>query len=239
MATKKQAPVIMPCHDHNRRTCIQVDRSAGLVKFIPLDIILGLEVHSTSADSFDQRFTPMEGYPVEKACQLFVNYSQTLGATKEAMEYLGQVINVSKQELEMATAKKQTTAEKPAAAKAAKPAAKKPAAKTTEVKAGRRAVDPVVKKPAAKTTEVKAGRRAVDPVVKKPVSKPAKPGEKKPSAAQMFQDLIMAGKLTDDQIFEKVQAEFGLDEKKRGYVKWYRNHLKKQGQNPPEAKVAK
>src|SRR3972149_6791183 len=113
MATKKQVPAIMPCYDHQRRTCIQVERSVGLVKFIPLDIILGLEVHSTSADSFDQRFTPMEGYPVEKACQLFVNYSQTLGATKEAMEYLGQVINVSKQELEMATAKKQTTAEKP------------------------------------------------------------------------------------------------------------------------------
>lgn len=207
----------MPCHDHNRRTCIQVDRSAGLVKFIPLDIILGLEVHSTSADSFDQRFTPMEGYPVEKACQLFVNYSQTLGATKEAMDYLGQIINVSKQELEMATTKKQTVAEKPAAAKAVKPVAKKAAAKPTEVKAGRRAVDPVVK----------------------PAAKSAKPGEKKPSAAQMFQDLIMAGKLTDDQIFEKVQAEFGLDEKKRGYVKWYRNHLKKSGANPPEAKVAK
>jgi len=217
MATKKQASAVMPCHDHNRRTCIQVDRSAGLVKFIPLDIILGLEVHSTSADSFDQRFTPMEGYPVEKACQLFVNYSQTLGATKEAMDYLGQVINVSKQELEMATTKKQTVAEKPAAAKAVKPVAKKAAAKPTEVKAGRRAVDPVVK----------------------PAAKSVKPGEKKPSAAQMFQDLIMAGKLTDDQIFEKVQAEFGLDEKKRGYVKWYRNHLKKTGANPPEAKVAK
>lgn len=217
MATKKQASAVMPCHDHNRRTCIQVDRSAGLVKFIPLDIILGLEVHSTSADSFDQRFTPMEGYPVEKACQLFVNYSQTLGATKEAMDYLGQVINVSKQELEMATTKKQTVAEKPAAAKAVKPVAKKAAAKPTEVKAGRRAVDPVVK----------------------PAAKSAKPGEKTPSAAQMFQDLIMAGKLTDDQIFEKVQAEFGLDEKKRGYVKWYRNHLKKTGANPPEAKVAK
>jgi hypothetical protein len=218
MATKKQASAVMPCHDHNRRTCIQVDRSAGLVKFIPLDIILGLEVHSTSADSFDQRFTPMEGYPVEKACQLFVNYSQTLGATKEAMDYLGQVINVSKQELEMATTKKQTVAEKPAAAKAVKPVAKKAAAKPTEVKAGRRAIDPVVKA--------------------KPAEKPAKTGEKM-SAAQMFQDLIMAGKLTDDQIFEKVQAEFGLDEKKRGYVKWYRNHLKKSGANPPEAKVAK
>jgi hypothetical protein len=196
-----------------------VERGAGLVKFIPLDIILGLEVHSTSTDSFDQRFTPMEGYPVEKACQLFANYSQTLGATKEAMDYLGQVINVSKQELEMATTKKQTVAEKPAAAKAVKPVAKKAAAKPTEVKAGRRAIDPVVKA--------------------KPAEKPAKPGEKKMSAAQMFQDLIMAGKLTDDQIFEKVQAEFGLDEKKRGYVKWYRNHLKKSGANPPEAKVAK
>lgn len=212
MATKKQAPVIMPCHDHNRRPCIQVDRSAGLVKFIPLDIILGLEVHSTSADSFDQRFTPMEGYPVEKACQLFVNYSQTLGATKEAMEYLGQVINVSKQELEMATTKKQVAVEKPAS----KPAAKKAA--------------PVKVTKAAKPAVTKAA---------KPDAKPAKTGEKKSSAAQMFQDLIMAGKLTDDQIFEKVQAEFGLDEKKRGYVKWYRNHLKKQGQNPPEAKVAK
>ena len=179
MTTKAQ-PTVVPCHDFNRRTCIQVERVAGLVKFIPLDIIMGLEVHSTSADSFDQRFTPMKGYPVEKACQLFVNYSQTLGATKEAMDYLGQVVNVSKQELKMATEKKQVKAEKP-----------------------------------------------------------AKTVEKKPSAAQMFQDLIMAGKLTDDQIFEKVQTEFGLDEKKRGYVKWYRNHLKKQGQNPPEAKLEK
>jgi len=211
MATKKQAPVIMPCYDHQRRTCIQVERAAGLVKFIPLDVSLGLEVHSTSMDSFDHRFTPTEGYPVEKACQLFVNYSQTLGATKEAMDYLGQVINVSKQELEMATAKKQTTAEKPAT----KPATKKAApVKTAKVE-----------KPTAKAA--------------KPAAKPVKAGEKKPSAAQMFQDLIMAGKLTDDQIFEKVQAEFGLDEKKRGYVKWYRNHLKKQGANPPEAKVAK
>ena len=115
----------------------------------------------------------------------------------------------------MATTKKQAAAEKPAKKEAAP-------------KAGRRATDPEVKAPKAK--------------VVKPAAKPtksAKPGEKKPSAAQMFQDLIMAGKLTDDQIFEKVQAEFGLDEKKRGYVKWYRNHLKKQGQNPPEPKVAK
>ena len=207
---------IMPCHDRERRTCIQVERNASHVKFIPLDVYEGLQVHQTSVDSFDQRFTPMVNYPVEKACQLFVNYSQSIGASKEALDFLGQIVNIPDQEFKMATTKKSVAAEKTAA---------KPTTKKAEpVKAGRRAVDPVVKPTAAK------------PATKAPA---AKPGEKKPSAAQMFQDLIMAGKLTDDQIFEKVQAEFGLDEKKRGYVKWYRNHLKKQGANPPEAKVAK
>jgi len=171
-----------------------------MVKFIPLDII-GLEVYMTPVDSFDQRYTPMEEYPVEKACQLFVNYSQTLGATKEAMDYLGQVINISEQELEMATKKQAATEDT--------------MTKKTRVR---------------KTASVEADEVEVK-------SKPVKP--RKLSAAQMFQNLIMAGKLTDDQIFEKVQAEFGLDEKKRGYVKWYRNWLKKHGQNPPEAKVTK
>jgi len=209
------AKPMVPCYDRQRRTCIEVARVAGQVKFIPLDVSEGLQVQATSADSFDQRYEPMVNYPIEKAAQLFLNYSQTIGASKEALDYLGQVVNVSKQELEMATTKKQAAAEKPVKKEAAP-------------KAGRRATDTEVKEPKAK--------------VAKPAAKPAKatkPGEKKLSAAQMFQDLIMAGKLTDDQIFEKVQAEFGLDEKKRGYVKWYRNHLKKQGQNPPEAKMAK
>jgi hypothetical protein len=211
----KKNSVIVPCHDFVRRTCIQVERANGHVKYIPLDVSTGLVVQKTSAASFDQRFTPMEGYPAEKACQLYLSYSQNIGATKEALDYLGQIINVSKQEYQMATTKQAATAatktEKAATAKAnskTKPAEKKvPAAK-----------------PAAKTTTAKP---------------PAKTGEKKMSAAQMFQDLIMEGKLTDDKIFEKVQEKYGLDEKKRGYVKWYRNHLKKQGANPPEAKVGK
>lgn len=205
-AKKKDQPTITACHDRERRTCIQVDRTPTLVKFIPLDVVLGLEVHTTSADSFDQRFTPMEGYPAAKACQLFLSYSQNIGATKEALGYLGQVINISDQEAEMATRKKQETTDKVVAAKpAAKKVSTKPAA---------------IKKVAAKA----------------PAKPAAKSGEKKTSAAQMFQDLIMAGKLTDEQIFAKVQAEFGLDDSKRGYVKWYRNNLKKKGSNPPDAK---
>jgi len=224
MARKQPATteqIILPCHDHQRRTCIQVERVNGHVKYIPLDVGIGLEVQTMSADVFDQRFTPMVNYPAEKACQLYLGYSQNIGATKEALDYLGRVINVSKQEFEMATAKKTAA---PAEEKKT-PARRATNGKAEPAKAGRRATDPVVKP--AKEAKAKAAPAK------------AKDGEKKVSAAQMFQDLIMAGKLTDDQIFEKVQAEFGLDEKKRGYVKWYRNHLKKQGKNPPEPKGAK
>lgn len=217
------APIVVPCHDHQHRTCLQVARINGHVKYIPLDVSEGLQVHQTSAEMFDQRYQPMVNYPAEKACQLYLSYSQNIGATKEALDYLGLVIPVSKQEFDMATKKKAT------AAAAAKPAEEKRAT-------ARRATN-------GEATPTKAGCRATGPVVKAPKAKaaPAKAasGEKRESAAQMFQNLIMAGKLTDDQIFEKVQEKFGLDEKKRGYVKWYRNHLKKQGKNPAEAKVAR
>lgn len=56
------------------------------------------------------------------------------------------------------------------------------------------------------------------------------------TAAQRFKELIMEGKLSDDKIFAKVQKEFDLDDSKKSYVKWYRNDLKKRGENPPEAK---
>lgn len=213
MASKKPTPGIIPCYDRQRRTCIQVERTGTHVKYILLDVNEGLQVLTATANEFDQRYEPMVNYPAEKACQLFLNYSQTIGATKEALGYLGQIVNVSKQEADMATTKKTAAAEKAAATK---PAAKKSAPAT---------------KPAAKSAPAKTAKPAAKPA--------AKTGEKKMSAAQMFQDLIMQGKLTDDQIFEKVQAQFGLDEKKRGYVKWYRNHLKKQGANPPEAKASK
>lgn len=85
-----------------------------------------------------------------------------------------------------------------------------------------------VKAPAAKAT-----KGATVTELKQPVKAP------RDSAATMFKALIMEGKLTDDQIFAKVAEKFGLDEKKRTYVAWYRNYLTKQGENPPAAKVIK
>lgn len=102
-------------------------------------------------------------------------------------------------------------------------------------------------------TKKKAARAAapVKTAKKAAAEKPAKtakgkagkaPAEKKeraprgPTAASRFQELIMEGKKTDDQIFAIVQKEFGLDDSKRSYVKWYRNYLTKQGKNPPAPK---
>lgn len=206
---------MVPCYDRQRRTCLEVARVAGQVKFIPLDITEGLQVHLTSAESFDQRYQPMVNYPIEKAAQLYLGYSQTIGATKEALGYLGQIINISDEEMKMATTKK--TAAASAAEKKQAAAATKP---TKEPKA----------KPAQAAKEPKAKPAATKPSA-------AKTGEKRPSAAQLFKDLIMAGKLTDDQIFERVKSEFGLDPSKRAYVNWYRNNLKKQGLNPPAPKA--
>ena len=192
---KKAAPPVpnsfAACYDRERRTCIQVDRQDGVVKFIPLDATTGLEVLTSDETEFDQRYKPMVDYPVERAAKLYISYAQYLGASEEVLKYLGKLITITKQEFEMATKKK--------------PAGSAPAKKAP------------AKAPA-----------------KKAAAKPA--GEKKESAAQMFQELIMEGKLTDDKIFEKVQAKFGLDDKKRSYVAWYRNYLTKQGKKPPAAK---
>ena len=59
------------------------------------------------------------------------------------------------------------------------------------------------------------------------------------SAASLFRELIMRGTLSDDQIFERVQEKFGLEEKSRKHVAWYRNKLKNSGMNPPPKKIVK
>lgn len=199
------------CMDRERRTCIAVDRSEEIVKYIPLDIEAGLVVLSMSTEEFDSRYRPMLEYPVEKAATLYAAYARTIGATQEAMSFLSPLTDLTQKEIDMAVAKKKDTTK---AAEEKKTASKAASKKTAPAK---------TKKPEAPKTE------------KQPK------GEKQPkasreTAAQMFQDLIMAGKLSDDQIFAKVQEKFGLDDKKKGYVKWYRNHLKKQGKNPPEPK---
>lgn len=49
------------------------------------------------------------------------------------------------------------------------------------------------------------------------------------TASSVFQTLLLAGDKTDDEIFQEVQAEFGLAPEKRSYVSWHRSSLKRQG----------
>lgn len=209
-AQAPKLPEAKVCADHQRRTCILLERDADRAKYVALDVENGLDLAIAEPKHFDERFKPLVDYPVEKAAALYVEYARGLGATEQVMRLLGKLTPVTNEDIEMATKKK--------AARAASPVktAKKTAAKK------------------ATTTAAKAAKKAT--------------GEKKeraprgPTAASKFQELILQSKdgktadLTDDQIFTKVQKEFGLDDSKRSYVKWYRNYLTKQGKNPPAPK---
>lgn len=199
------------CRDHNGRTCLKLAESQGLVQYIPM-AELNFEVETTSTDSFNQRYKPMPKYPVDKACQLFLNYATILGASDEVLDYLSTEVTVTNEDRAMATSKYSNPPPTEMVGKK-KPTKKAPAKKTA---------------PKAKATPAKKA-----PTKKRAVK--AAPTGDYTSAAKMFQGLIMEGKLTDDEIFAAVQEQFGLDDKKRSYVGWYRNKLHKDGENPPEA----
>ncbi len=208
------------CADHNRRTTIELSRVDGTVVHVPL-ISDTFDTMTEDASAFDQRFTPVEGYPAECAARLFVGYAQHTGATNAAIHELGRLTTITKQEKEIMVAKAKTVVDK-------KPAA----AAKTEVK------EKIAPKEKSKTPAKAAVKKAVAKG-KQPAALKAAKEKSGPTAATRFRELIMAGKLTDDQIFATVQKEFGLDDKKRTYVAWYRNDLDKKGEKPPAAKEAK
>lgn len=204
MKASKQPLLPVPCvvATTNRNTAIVVDADEAAVMFIPLVGEAGFAVETLPAAQFKQLYQELPDYPVPRAAALYAGYAQALGATPEAMRYLGRHTPLSPKEIEMATAKKK-------AAAAAAPA-----------------------KTAKKAAPAKAARS------KRKSAEPKAEGAPRESAAQLFKDLIREGKLTDDQIFAKVQAKFGLDDKKRSYVAWYRNSLTKAGEKVPAPKAA-
>lgn len=209
------------CTDDNRRLCMQTYRDKDAVQYIPLHGEC-LAVHEDDPRDFDELYKPLTDYPPERAAKLFASYAQHLGASKEAMQCLGNVIPLTKQEVQMAIIKGSTAtaSDKAGQAAAAKAAGKAPkAAPVKAVKANGHG------KP-AKVKAAKGGTAKVEKVATKVAGK-------KPSASSEFQRLIMEGQLTDEQIFKQVQKKYGLPDGKRSYVAWYRNHLKKRGEKVP------
>ena len=211
---------IKPCWNFHRETCIEVFRFSGFVGHIDLDVSRSLFVKQTSEQKFDAQYKPIPNYPPEKACQLYLTYGKKIGATKEALKYLLLLTTMTESELQ------------------------EMAKKTKEIEVGKEEVTSKPPKRAAKVKKEITGKPVVmktTPLKSEPKEKPVKKAaaaakDKKPSASQMFKDLIMAGKKTDDEIFAEVKAAFGLDDSKRGYVKWYRNDLIKKGFKVPTAK---
>ncbi len=206
------------CADHQRHTCIELSRGSNLVKFIPLSIE-GFALCEMATDEFDDFYKPLQDYPILKAAKLYVEYAAQLGGTKEAMLALATLVPLTPKEIEMATAKKTASAEtKTAKAADTKANSKTKAAPAKEVKA----------KPAAKAAPVKAAKPAAK-AAPAPKAKKADAGDKPQSAADMFRTLIVEGKLSDDEIFAKVQKAHNLDDNKRRYVSFYRFDAKRKG----------
>lgn len=228
------------CADYYRHSCIELRRDEQAVDYILLSSDGGLTVERAGIESFDEAYKPMDTYPVPQAARLYVEFARHLGATEEAMRELAQFTTISEKELKMATAKAPGAAD--GATKKPTPAVKNaPATKT--VPAAKKATEkPAVaaKTAAPKPTTTAVKTSGVKQVAKTAVTKePKAPKDKTPTAASRFQELIMEGKLSDHEIFLKVQKEFDLDDDKRGYVSWYRNYLTKKGKNPPAAKEEK
>lgn len=218
--TKKSHGTAGVVTDAARRTALVVSRLDGEVAFIALDVENGLTLDLTSESTFDERWKPLVDYPVEKCAALYASYARTLGATGEAIDALAKFTTVTKEDREMATAKKAARAKNPVAATKRAPAAKKEGTAKKSAPAAKSASGATTKSPDAPATKKERAPRG-------------------PTASGRFQELIMEGKKTDSEIFAIVQKEFNLSDDKRGYVKWYRNHLAKTGKNPPPAKQEK
>jgi hypothetical protein len=191
--------------DWNRRTCLALRMTDDACTFIPLNIE-GLDVQTWSRKKFEENYDELFDYPVLRASRVFIDLAQKHGATPEVMDEIRLLTAVTEKEYIMATTKKAAAAAKLATTKPK--AAKAPKAAAAEVKA------PKTPKAAA---EVKAPKTQKEP---------AAPRE---TAASMFRELIVEGKLNDDQIFAKVQAKFGLSDDKRSYVNWNRSKLVREG----------
>lgn len=213
-STKKTAPAQEPAVpvvvcDHQRRTAIALEPEDGIIKFIPLSYEVGLEVVSMDLSEFRRAYpTVMPDYPVERAAVLYAQYALDIGASEEALDVLARFTTLTEKDREMATKAKPAAGDKPAKKT---PAAKKAAApaKTAAAK----------KAPAEKATKAKAPAAEKTPRV---------------TASSRFRELLVAqakgeNKLSDDQIFAKVQKEFGLDDNKRSYISWYRNDAIRKG----------
>ncbi len=233
--------------DWQGRTCAVVEEKNGVTSFLCMDEN-GMRIKRMSTPSFEQHYKRRLTYTVSKWCESTLEFAKYAGASDEAIAVVGNYValtNSQKEKLRMGKPSEQNkesdacvacegkgknskgedcapckgTGKRKDTAKAAKKT-EKPAAAKKDTKAAKK-----TEKPAAAKKDVKAAKK----------TEPKEPKAKRETAASMFKELIMAGKLTDEQIFVKVQQKYGLKDDKKWYTSWYRHDLKRKGMNPPDA----
>jgi hypothetical protein len=93
MSRKNRAIKYVLCRDSKQNTCLKVNEKRGVITFIPLEVT-GLVVHHTATKSFWARYRHLNNFPVERACQLYLNYCRNLNVEKEVLIYLSKVVKI-------------------------------------------------------------------------------------------------------------------------------------------------
>ena len=225
--------------DHHGKTCIVIARANHAVRFIPLTVE-PVRVEQQGADRFHREWHPLYDYPVERAAIIYCAHARLFGANDDAWNWLQQIIvrvtvdeevlPFHEKDIDMAAPQKPlrnpnfqeelqtaTTARTP-----------RTAAASTQT-------------PPAPTRRTRASAAQANGVVTAPAKPERQP--RGPTASSLFKELIMGTNVrnaqsfgwTDDEIFAEVQSQYALSDEKRSYVAWYRNDLRKKGENPPEA----
>lgn len=106
--------VMVPMIDHAGRTVLRLERQGTTTLYLSSADIFesGLVLHYDPTSLFEKLYKPIDGYPIKKAFKHFINCAIKYGATQDALDWLGRVVPLTKDEVIMATKKK---AEKSAA----------------------------------------------------------------------------------------------------------------------------
>ena len=223
------------CQDFNRRTCIVVERTEARVVYVPLTD-QGLDVVEAPVDKFDRDYKLLDGYPVEKAAKLYVEYARHLGSAKEAMAALGRLVQVPQADVDAALkARVAMQAKRPAPAETPKFDDKhterrkqrlgRAAAKVAEQR-------PVVRVAKQDETDLPWDEEPVVKAARKPGGASVKPQETAKSRAEgvgtFCEHLILKGK-SNEEVLAAAKKQFPDKNPSASSINWYRNKLKREG----------
>ena len=215
--------------DRQRRTRIVVDADNEDYSLVKLDTSLGLRISTMPVDQFEDAFTEIEGYPIHKAIEQYVEFARYCGATQEVVDKFNYILDAEeKKGVDVKLTRLKLQQVKLLDGKAAK----------TPSAASADDTPPWDDEPEEERPKpTKKGKTTMAKQPKATVKVPSSPATtntgsiKQPrrTAASVFKDLILTGQYSDDEIFATVQKEFGLDDSKRSYVAYYRRELKNKG----------